>query len=68
MHVKAEIDKVNQALREGPDQPYAQGLYIAQQALAWALEPGGYKPPFDLVMGIQEGSEGCSSHPHPLPS
>lgn len=68
MHIQDELKRVNQALREGPDNGQMEGLYVAQQALAWALEPRGYKSPYDLVMGTQANSEDCSSHPSPLPS
>lgn len=40
-------------------------LYAARQALAWALEPGGFKSPYDMIMGTQEETEGCLVALHP---
>ena len=68
MHIKEELERINQALREGPDQGAWQSLYIAQQALAWALQPEGFKSPYDLISGTQAGSGDCSVLQSPLPS
>lgn len=40
-------------------------LYAAQQALEWALEPSGIRSPYQMIMGIPEGSEGCPSESNP---
>lgn len=60
--IQREIERLNAAII--PDTPKQDGLYAAQQALAWALEPSGIKSPYEMIMGIQEGSEDCSGHLH----
>jgi hypothetical protein len=45
-----------------------QELYAAQQALSWAIEPNGFKSPYDLIMGTQEGSKDCPATHYPAPS
>lgn len=64
--IQREIDRIRFSLFAGS--PNAKELYAAQQALAWALEPRGIKAPFDMVMGIPEGSVDCSEHPRRHPS
>lgn len=47
----AELARIADAMRK-PDLPpdkYCQ-LYVAQQALTWAFEPGTAAAPFDVVM------------------
>jgi hypothetical protein len=60
--VERELSRVSARLRAGtlPDDKRAQ-LYAVQQALAWALEPDGFKAPYDLVIApsTPEGSEDC---------
>ena len=36
---------------EPPDREYEK-LYAAQQALSWALDPTGFKAPYDVITGI----------------
>lgn len=67
-YIQREIDKINQALREGPDASLYEKLYAAQQALAWVLEPRGISAPFAAITGIPAGSEDCSSPRYPVPS
>ena len=66
--VQRELDKISSALREPRFADQYDRLYAAQQALSWALEPDGFKRPYDMVTGIPGGSEDCSATPHPLPS
>jgi hypothetical protein len=62
--VQRELNRIQGALTLHP-QRHAE-LYAAQQALAWALEPTGIKPPSDaIVMGTLEDSEDCSAHSCP---
>jgi hypothetical protein len=56
--IEREIQRINKALIENPESPEYDRLYVAQQALAWTLEPTGVKSPYDMVMGIQEETEG----------
>lgn len=66
--IQRELDRINGALLDPANADVYDRLYAAQQALAWATEPSGFRSPYDSVMGIPEGSEGCLVHPHPLPS
>lgn len=66
--IQRELDRINGALLDPANADVYDRLYAAQQALAWAAEPTGFRSPYASVMGIQEGSEGCSAHPHPEPS
>jgi hypothetical protein len=59
--VSRELDRISARLRH-PDIPADQyeKLYTAQQALAWALEPEGFRSPYDAILDIRGDSEGCS--------
>lgn len=47
--VQRELQRLAAALREPqPAERYCQ-LYAAQQALSWALEPGGYASPSETI-------------------
>ena len=62
--LQQERDRIQSALL-GPTTTTREyeHLYVAQQALAWAENPNAAKSPYDLVMGIQVDSEGCSDVP-----
>jgi len=47
--ISAELSK----WQEGSDE--YRSLYAAQQSLAWALEPNGFKAPYAMIMGTREG-------------
>jgi hypothetical protein len=50
-HIKAEYERLNAAIQREPcisDRRAA--LYAAQQALAWALEPGRATPPCHYIL------------------
>lgn len=66
--LQRELDRLQGALLDPSNRDRYSELYAAQQALAWALEPGGYASPTRLLMGILEDLEDCSVHRHPLPS
>lgn len=66
--VAREIEKLNRALNETPEGDRRAELYAAQQALSWALDPTGFKAPYAMITGIQEGSVDCSSPVRPLQS
>ncbi len=59
--VERELERIEVALREPRSAEEWNQLYAAQQALSWALEPIGFKAPYDTIMGTQEGSEDCPS-------
>jgi hypothetical protein len=66
--MQRELHKIREALLRESDKATYDRLYAAQQALAWASEPDGFRAPFNSIMGIQGDSEGCLARPHPLPS
>ncbi len=59
--IQREIDRIGAALRQPQSGKEYAELYAAQQALVWALEPDGFKPPYDMVVSANtlEGSEDC---------
>ena len=67
--IQRELDRIAVELRGPiPDDRYTN-LYAAQQALAWATDPGGAMPPYEAIMNgkvqplipdTREGSEDCS--------
>jgi len=64
--IARELDRIGSRLRElHPSDLEYEKLYAAQQALSWALEPTGFKAPYDMIMGTPEGSEDCSARSHP---
>ena len=65
--IERELRKIETAMAAEQGDRHRE-LYAAQQALAWASDPYGFKPPFVMIMGTQEGSADCSAHPSPLPS
>ncbi len=65
--VQRELDRIHNALGDERTNPKYPEMYAAQQALAWALEPSGFRSPFDSVMGTQEAKEGCPGYRHPVP-
>ena len=69
-HIKNEIKRCETELRKASGEKYSF-LYIAQQALCWALDPVSYASPVDIIlkdkvgtMDIQVDSEDCSAVPH----
>lgn len=64
--IQREIDRIRTALLD--DAENRSELYAAQQALEWALEPGGIKSPYAMVMGTLEGSEDCLARLRPRQS
>ena len=67
--VERELARIADALREPRFADQYDRLYAAQQALSWALEPDGFKRPFDMITtGIPAGTEDCSPSPGLPPS
>jgi len=65
--IRRELDRISTALAERGSSDYEQ-LYAAQQALSWALEPTGYKSPYDAIKGTPGDSADCPALSCPLPS
>jgi len=66
-YIQRELDRIGNALRNSQfGERYAE-LYLAQQALSWALEPNGFAPPTALIEGIPEDSKDCLSESDPAP-
>jgi hypothetical protein len=56
--VERELERVSAAVRArqadaslGDETSEYRQLYAVQQALSWALEPEGFKAPYDLILG-----------------
>jgi len=67
-HVHAELRRIESRLAAYPDPFHHAGLYAAQQALVWALQPDSFAPPLATVLGSEEASEDYSGESRPLPS
>jgi hypothetical protein len=65
--IQRELNRISAALLDPLSANYDQ-LYAAQQALSWALEPNGFKSPYDTIKGTPEGVGDCLSSSCPLPS
>jgi hypothetical protein len=66
--IQRELDRISVALREPRSaEQYAQ-LYAAQQALSWALEPEGFKAPYDTISGTREAPEDYLANTRPVAS
>lgn len=63
--VNRELERISVALGEPRSAEQNAQLYAAQQALSWALEPTGFKAPFQMIMSTAEGSEDCPSMSSP---
>ena len=63
--VQREIDRLRKALLATPDGDRRNKLYAAQQALSWALEPGGIKSPYDMITDTEAEPRDCSVPPRP---
>ena len=66
--IQRELDRIAIALRRAPSPECYARLYAAQQALSWALEPRGFKSPYEAITGTQGDSEDCPANPRRLPS
>lgn len=60
-HIDRELNRIEERLAASPDPFEHAGLYTAQQALRWAVQPESYASPFAVVTGSEEGSAGCCS-------
>lgn len=60
-HINDELRRIEERLFASPDPFEHAGLYTAQQALRWAVQPELYASPFSVVTGSGEGSKDCYS-------
>ena len=66
--IERELERIGKALHEPRFADQYDQLYAARQALSWALEPDGFKRPYDMLTGTPADSEDCSAVRRPLPS
>lgn len=66
--IQRELNHIAKTLRHNPQCKDYEMLYVAQQALSWALDPCSFASPMKHIKGIQEGSAGCLEGPHQPPS
>ena len=67
-HVHAELRRIESRLAAYPDPFEHAGLYAAQQALAWAMQPDAFASPLATVRGSAASSEDCSAESRHLQS
>lgn len=60
-HVHDELARIQSRLTAYPDPFEHAGLYAAQQALVWALDPAAVASPFNVVTRNEAGSKDCSA-------
>jgi hypothetical protein len=52
--IQRELDKINDAIRsDKTDLEDLVKLRAAQQALAWATDPDGYKSPYNFIFKVE---------------
>ena len=66
--IQREIDRLRSAMTATGDHPRHDELYAAQQALEWALEPGGMKSPYAMITGNLTEIEDYPARNGPFPS
>lgn len=49
--LQRELDRIGEVLRSPQSSNRYAELYAAQQTLVWALEPTGFKAPYDMIVG-----------------
>jgi hypothetical protein len=61
--IARELERIRAAVRErqatNSHSTEYRELYAAQQALAWALEPNGFRAPYDTILDTLPDSEDC---------
>lgn len=63
--IQREIDRVASEMEAARGTVKYRELYAARQALSWALEPGGFASPYNMIMGILATKADCSVPPRP---
>lgn len=61
--IQRELEQIRTALGACDNDSERDRLYIAQQALSWALEPSGCASPYAVISGTAADSGGCSVPP-----
>jgi len=58
--IERELERIREALRQADQATdrYRQ-LYAAQQALSWALEPIGFRAPYDAIVDTPADAGDC---------
>ena len=64
-HIHAELSRIEARLAAYPDPFHHAGLYAAQQALAWAVQPDAYASPLATILGSAANSADCSAETRP---
>jgi hypothetical protein len=54
-HIHDELLRISARLQNYPEPNEHAGLYAAQQALSWALDPSQFAAPFRTITGKSEG-------------
>jgi hypothetical protein len=52
--LQRELDRIRAALLSEKEVAIYQRLYAAQQALAWASEPDGFRSPFNSIWAFRQ--------------
>lgn len=60
-HIAEELGRIEQRMAAAPDPFEHAGLYTAQQALRWAVQPEFYASPFAMITGSAAGGGDCCS-------
>jgi hypothetical protein len=60
-HVHDELRRIEARLQNGPEPNEHAGLYAAQQALSWVLNPAMFGEPYRTIVGMSEGSTDYSA-------
>jgi len=59
-HIQTEISRISARLAAYPDPFEHAGLYAAQQALSWALQPDAFASPLAIITRSEANSADCS--------
>lgn len=63
--IQRELDRISYALTHDPSRDKYPELYAAQQALAWAMDPEGFKAPYKMLVPEGEDCPVANLQPHP---
>jgi hypothetical protein len=62
--IQRELDRIQNTLTTAQLSSHRRAeLYAAQQALVWALDPTGFKPPYDMIANATDNPEGSGDCP-----
>lgn len=63
--IEKELHRVRIAMLDRTDPDYEK-FWVAQQALAWAVDPESAAPPFAAIRGSEAERGDCLVQSHPL--